>query len=47
MTETDLLTLCQCPVCRCQAAVVAQIQDSICFECRELLKLGHRLEEAK
>lgn len=49
--ETDLtrkgLTKCECPLCNCQTAVVTQIQDSICFECR---KLEHpttlKLEEA-
>ena len=29
------LTKCECPACDCQTPVVAQIQDSLCFECRE------------
>ncbi len=29
------LTKCECPACDCQTAVVAQIADSICHECRE------------
>ncbi len=40
MSLDDLLTTCECPACNCQKAVVAQIQDSICFECRK----GHHVE---
>ncbi len=30
------LTKCECPACDCQTPVVAQIQDSLCFECRQV-----------
>ena len=37
---TDLirrgLTKCECPACDCPTQVVSQVQDSLCFECRQV-----------